>query len=625
MKLTNQARLELEKNIEELTNKLNTNKDLGNEALTTLLAHRLIVKYNEHEELKSIEDDEITDNESEDINGYFQSQKDFAYSIYEATLTNNKVIAKAPMQFGKTGTIHYLCNALLSKTLKKGENVIFMTSMSDTSLLIQNKINLQSKKFINDNGKKQHSNIIVVKMNPDFRDKAEEYIKEYNVKYVIFDECDYGSGDNSLFNKTFFNRMKKSHFDTIKLIAISATPYCALNAIYKGDLDATIVEAEIPKNYFGVTKMIEHGMIRDINDSDDDGTNQRYNIISRRDNGFNLSNEFINDLNWFKTQEGGGLAIVRAKNTEEAHFIKSLTTSYYKHSLEILSDITPNESFEAIAVGVKSTSIKEILGDDSTYLRNEIIYKDKKVLLVVVNALSAGKDLGDLKSYVRLVVETRKSAIANGSQGLIGRVCGYHKNRNIKMVGSLDVLRNYSELECDANVMKDSHFINETIELGLNFSTQLKKGKNSVSYVKYEQMVHGSFTVNDIFSENPKLKNLFPENNTTFGTWDELNRIIIHNKRTADGSTINSQRKSAYKKDKKIFDIIWNECVNNTINFGNRFHRFRAESNDESRLRIKRGIIFNDETGRFYIIDRLNDGELITEDATVSNKSCYIK
>ena len=58
---------------------------------------------------------------------------------------------------------------------------------------------------------------------------------------------------------------------------------------------------------------------------------------------------------------------------------------------------------------------------------------NKKVLLIVVNALTAGKDLGDLKQYIRLVVETRKLAVANGSQGLVGRLCGYHDNRNVRI------------------------------------------------------------------------------------------------------------------------------------------------------------------------------------------------
>jgi hypothetical protein len=559
-----------------------------------------------------------------DVNGIYPSQIEFANDLYNALLTNDIVIGKAPMQYGKTSSIFYLVNALLTKILKPSENVIFMTSMSDTALLIQNKNNLESKKFITPKGERLDSRIVVTKMNPNFRDNAEQLIKDNNIKYIIFDECDYGSGNYSLFNKSFFSRLKKAHFD-VKLLLVSATPYCALEAVYTNKLEASIVEARIPDNYFGINKMLQHGMITDINnmyEDDIDDLKTPYTIISRgEDKGFNLSPEFINDLNWFKSQTGGGLAIVRAKNTNEAHLIEALTTAHYKNMFEIVSD-NENE-FEAIAIGVNSIAIKEILGDSNMTLKNKIVHKGDKILLIVVNALSAGKDLGELKEYVRLVVETRKSAVANGSQGLIGRVCGYHENRNIRMIGSLDVLRNYGQLEYNAEVMKDPDFINEIIDLKLDFSTQLNKNTKTKTKIVYRQNIHGVFKVSDITNNNKELKKLFPDNDDSFGTWDELVSIIIDKKRSVSGSHINTQRSSNYEKHKDIFTSIWAECQNGTINFGSRFHRFRAEGNDKNRLRIKRGILVNDETEEFYIVDRLNDGDELKMNATIKNKSCY--
>jgi hypothetical protein len=284
--------------------------------------------------------------------------------------------------------------------------------------------------------------------------------------------------------------------------------------------------------------------------------------------------------------------------------------------------ISDNE-FEAIAIGVNSIAIKEILGDSNITLKNKIIHNGNKILLIVVNALSAGKDLGELKKYVRLVVETRNNAVANGSQGLIGRVCGYHENRNIRMVGSLDILRNYGQLEYDAKVMNDQNFVNEILEFRLDFSTQLNKDRKSKVKTLYEQKIHGVFNISDIVLKNPKLTQLFPDGDNTFGTWGELKGIIINKKRSAGGSAINTQRSSNYEKHAETFKAIWDECKDGSIDFGSRFHRFRAEGNDKNRLRIKRGVLVNDETEEFYIVDRLNDGDELKMNATIKNKSCY--
>ena len=113
-------------------------------------------------------------------------------------------------------------------------------------------------------------------------------------------------------------------------------------------------------------------------------------------------------------------------------------------------------------------------------------------------------------------------------------------------------------------------------------------------------------------------------NNPEFGSYDEFYNTIINNKKSSANSPINTQRSSKYKKNKTIFNTIWGECKNNTIDFGSRFHRVRAEKNDDPRrLRIKRGLIINDETKEFYIVDRIDNGSLIKFNSEVKNESCY--
>ena len=569
MGIKRSTRRDLEKSIAEMrmamSTKLRKKERIDNEMMAEFVAKELTLRLDDDGKLEEVLD--VEDTNEMDINDIFSPQKELAIKIFNALDDNDIVIAFAPMQFGKTGTLYYLVNGLLRALLKPGENVVFMTAMSDTALLIQNKSNLQDKDFAWKNGKKVKSKIIVTRMNPDFKEKAEQIIKDFKVKYLIFDECDYGTGKKSLFNKSFFSRLKKNNFD-VKLILMSATPYCALNAVMTGELDAAVVEANPSSNYFGVGKMLELGMVRDVRNIDNaTGNNEKipYRLIRREDASFSLTNEFQTDLEWFLTQEGGGLAIVRAKNTTEAHFVRDICNGLYKGKIE------------SIAIGTHSDSIKETLGNNSLALRNKIVYNGDKILLVVVNALAAGKDLGDLKEYTRLIVENRKSAIANGSQGLVGRLCGYHENRNIRIIASIDVLENYVQLQMNWKLIGEPSFIDKTNELRLNLSTQLKKGKKTEERYVYKEKVYDVFTKKDVELEAPRLRDLFPDNNHEFGTWDELVNLINNpNLRTKRNSAINTQRRSRYhEKYMDLFDSILAECKNGTIKFANRFHRFR--------------------------------------------------
>ena len=76
-----------------------------------------------------------------------------------------------------------------------------------------------------------------------------------------------------------------------------------------------------------------------------------------------------------------------------------------------------------------------------------------------------------------------------------------------------------------------------------------------------------------------------------------------------------------------LFDSILAECKNGTNKFANRFHRFRSEGKEETRLRIKRGLIIDDKTGEFFIVDRLTNGGDKKEKFISSNKnkSCWTK
>lgn len=536
-------------------------------------------------------------------NDIYPNSIDFAERIYDALTRKKIVVGMAPMQYGKTATVHYLSNNLLARDYRDGETTLFLTGMSDTALLIQNKSALEDKKFYRD-GKWYKSVTYVAKMVPDFRDNTLDYLRKLNVKTVIFDECDYGSGKRSVFNKNLFSLIRKNRLD-VNLVLISATPYCAVKAVYSGELDAEIVQAQKPHNYFGVSSMLDLGLVTDINNYTNDIENPKtYRLMNTANT---LSNEFMTDLDWFIGKEKGGLSIVRAESRKNAVTLKQLIENY-------------SDDYEVIAVGVKFSSIKSVLGNESFSWEHAILHENKKIVLIVINALSAGKDLGELKQHVRLVVETRRKMIANGSQGLVGRICGYHTNRDIRIIASTEILRNYIQMENDIEILQNQDFINDTVNSGLDFSTQLKKASKSRVAMKYETVINGPFTFDEVFNESYKVLSLFED--STYGVFEDMIPILNGNK-SKFKTPINTQRSSKYKKHPKIFDAIWDECVDGTLSFANRFHRFRAEANDERRLRIKRGIIINDELKQLFIIDRIDDGTELHKDAEIKNTSCY--
>jgi hypothetical protein len=179
MSLKEKTLEDLFSNAAEIQSKIDLAKNLGNRETLKMYSQQLVLLLEEMDEIEYGESVEY------DINGIYPTQIEFANDIYNAFLRKDIVIGKAPMQYGKTSTIFYLVNALLTKILKPNENVIFMTSMSDTALLIQNRNNLETKKFITKKGVRKDSKIIVTKMNPNFRDNAEQLIKDNNIKYII--------------------------------------------------------------------------------------------------------------------------------------------------------------------------------------------------------------------------------------------------------------------------------------------------------------------------------------------------------------------------------------------------------------------------------------------------------
>lgn len=330
------------------------------------------------------------------------------------------------MQSGKTGSIKYLCNLILPEInfLKENESVMFLTSMRDSDLYEQNVRALEN----------DLSNIIVIKMD-EFKSAGMIEIERNNVKLIIRDEDQYGCGTDSTFDNGFFHNIRLVN-DSIPLISVSATPYDVIDAMNKGyDLD--VVNGVRANNYFGINEMLEEGLIINID-------NNYQHFITNEDDISYLSEE-IKDCILHLNKFDNGIGIIRTSKTSEAIELKN--------QLNFV-----NNDFETIILGCKGEcdyNIKEGLRILPRMIKNQ----NKKIIVLVIHALTAGKDLKSLKDHVRFVIETRKSQLANCAQGLPGRVCGYHSNRDIKIFANKRILEYFSHFEINPEIMYDNDWM----------------------------------------------------------------------------------------------------------------------------------------------------------------------
>ena len=123
-----------------------------------------------------------------------------------------------------------------------------------------------------------------------------------------------------------------------------------------------------------------------------------------------------------------------------------------------------------------------------------VIRQQEKIVLIVVHALSAGKDLRDLKSKVRFGIESRNKQLANGAQGIAGRLCGYHKNRDMKILASVDLLKHYSKFD------KTGNFGDKVWRNGSTTLRSRAKHTNQVSAKQTRGFVH-SYQRNLLYSK----------------------------------------------------------------------------------------------------------------------------
>ena len=361
----------------------------------------------------------------------------------------------APMQSGKSGTVYFLCNYVLPEIgfLNESESVLFVTSMRDTDLYEQNRVNLEQDYYDSKDGYKT-SFIQVMKMSSFFlHPNPQKVVRDFNVKLVVRDEDQYGCGEESCFDTAFFSELKK-RIEDIRLLAVSATPYDILDAKLSG-YPVEVIEGERPEIYFGISEMLAQNIVENYPDD-------FHPLVEKTKDGDTiysihpLLKKYVDHL----LKYNDGLGIVRVSKTTHALNLRTVINNRY------------NTSLECVCIGSDSDcdfSIKEGLD----IITKKVLRQKKRVVLIIVQALSAGKDLRNLKEKVRFGIESRRSQLANGAQGIAGRLCGYHNNRDFKLMANIDLLYHYAEFEQDWEVYSDDEWKERLYDLGIRkFSTQ---------------------------------------------------------------------------------------------------------------------------------------------------------
>lgn len=374
------------------------------------------------------------------------------------------------MQSGKTGTIRHLCNIILPEIrfINDHESIMFLTSMRDSDLKEQNLRALE-----NDN-----SRVFVMQMD-SFKSSGLVEIKNNNVKLIIRDEDQYGCGKESTFDRGFFDNVRILT-PNIPLLSVSATPFDVLDAKEK-NLQVNVIHGLRHENYFGISEMLKQDMVIDLpNDYDHFKSNGDKTIISDE------IKKSVLHLNQFEK----GVGIIRCKNTLQAVNLKD--------QLKSLNE----QDFEIFIIGCKNDMTDFPIKEGIRILSRKLRMQKKRVILIVIHALSAGKDMKDLKNHIKFVIETRRTQVANCVQGLPGRVCGYHQNREILIYANKDILEYYSDFENDPTIFNNEDWIDElfhhekvkTLTSQTRFHTSQKEGLHTPINDSFELTIEDLFT-----------------------------------------------------------------------------------------------------------------------------------
>ena len=441
-------------------------------------------------------------------------------------------------------------------------------------------------------------------------------IDRLDIDVIVIDESHYGVGQESRLDKLI--AFLSSKCPQLIIIWVGATGY---QLVHSNIIDDTI-QMIVPKEYYGVSDILKSDKFIDNDDF-------KYVIKANKNQrekagieygGGNFTFEFKKALLYLKSFSDG-LGIVRVNSIKSAISLQ-----------EALNDAYP---YAKVLVATSDTGISDTVKDA------QMISRKKRAILIVVQGLKAGVDLGNTKSSIRFVIETYKT-MAAVSQGLIGRICGYHENRDCLVIANRKALELQSKYENDYRVINDD-FLQELFGLGntslaANLSLGSKRQYKSDDY--YGGKVYklnnideltlgmfGNYTKDYFYSIKKVMARILKEKG---------NYAVQKTDHPSTDNRINTIQSEKFSK-REMFDAYLNK-MDKTINFSSIFHRFAktsegrrrgglkgGRSNEQYSKDIKVGILYDDTTKTFYLAVR-DENKTKTETVTnMNNKSIFNK
>ena len=532
----------------------------------------------------------------------YSNQKETAQMVLNSiSLGNKRIHVVAPTQSGKTGTIIHLAH------LMENRNFILTSGMMENHLFNQNS-------YIAEN---YADNIKAIKVHELLKHpNPKGIVEELEIDVIVIDESHYGVGQESRLDKLI--AFLSSKCPELIIVWVGATGY---QLVHSDVIDDTI-QMIVPREYYGVSDILKSDKFID-NDKFTylDVVSKDVRDKAEIDYGAVVNQDFKKVLSYFKGFNNG-LGIIRTNKKDTAEIIKVALNNSYPYA--------------KVLVATSDTGISDTVKDA------QMISRKKRVILIVVQGLKAGVDLGETKSSVRFVIETYKT-MAAVTQGLIGRVCGYHENRDCLIVSNRKALELQSKYENDYRVINDD-FLQELFGLGntslaANLSLGSKRQYKSDDY--YGGKVYTITNIEDVNSDmfgnynkkySEKVKNLM--RNMAKGKYNINWREDYPDK---DTDRINTLQSLKFKK-RHQFDNYVKKITQDNFNFSSVFHRFKDTSGKRGKSNyaggisdkqyaevIKVGVVYDDTTKTFYLSVR-DENKTKTETVTnMNNKSIFNK
>lgn len=286
----------------------------------------------------------------------------------------NYVLLLAQMQSGKTGVCRYVIEQFIKQMGIKPENIYYICGINDKELRTQLIIDLK--------GVLDKSNILFSKQ----LDKHKVEKLKIKPEFVLIDESHYAG----LIDSNIDNFLKTYSQIILYYLSISATPMGEI-ASMTNDCNKYKIILKPDKTYYGIKKIFENNRIW-----------QSANLNGDYEDFFNII-----DKEYTRQEETGWkYGIIRLNNR------------YYFEDLE--KELNSIYDIKFINIHNDYNKIK---------INDFINIKPKKMTIIwIYNTLRAGQQVNT--TNIGFIHDTYNTLTDTTAQSLLGRVCGYNKEKD---------------------------------------------------------------------------------------------------------------------------------------------------------------------------------------------------